>query len=125
MNIQEQLRELRRLKQVKEETYKANERAKLEFVEAQTAILEYMEKEGLEGTKVDGINFVPAKTIYGGVTDRAKFVEWAEENEPSILEPKERKDQMNEMARRLADDGQPPPPGFDIRVTEYVSQRAA
>lgn len=95
-----------------------------QFKEAQMKLLERMDEEKCEGTKVNGINFVPTKTIYGQVQDRSEFVSWAEENEPELLEPKERKELINELVRQKLDDGEPLPPGLNFRVQEYISQRA-
>lgn len=116
---------LREMKLARDEAKAQYEDLDKQFKSAQAELLERMEEEGCEGTKVDGTNFVPTKTIYGQVQDRSAFVEWAQENEPELLEPKERKELINELVRQKLDDGEPLPPGLNFRVQEYISQRAA
>lgn len=125
MTVEERAKDLRAKKQDYEEKKEAADIAKMEFKQAQAELLEYMDANDIEGVKTDGINFIPTKTVYGQITDRKTFIEWAEENDDELIEPKERKSVLNERARQLIDDGEEFPPGMGFRVEEYVSQRSA
>jgi hypothetical protein len=96
-----------------------------EYKSKQAEFLDRMEAEEVDGIKRDGINFVPASTTYGQVTDRREFVEWAETHEPELIEPKEIGERINEYVRGCLDDGRALPPGLGFYIREYVSQRAA
>lgn len=124
-SISEDAAALRELKLARDEAKAEAESLDRQFKAEQAKLLERMEEEKCEGVKVEGINFVPTKTIYGQVQDRSEFVKWAEENEPELLEPKERKELINELVRQKLDDGEPLPPGLNFRTQEYISQRAA
>jgi kynurenine formamidase len=124
-SVEDRAKALRTLKLDYEEKKEAAAEAQYEFKTAQSELLEYMDANNVEGVKTDGINFIPTKTVYGQITDRKAFVEWAEENDPELLEPKERKSVLNERARQLLDDGEEFPEGMTFRVEEYVSQRSA
>lgn len=123
--LNEQAARLRELKLARDEAKAEYQSLDAQFKDAQKALIERMNEVGVEGIKKDGINFVPTKTIYGQVQDRREFVEWAEQEQPELLEPKERSELINELARQLLDDGEPFPPGLGFRVKEYISQRAA
>lgn len=97
--------------------------AKAEHVAAELALFARMDEESTESIKYDGTLFVPASTVYGQVQDRGEFVAWAEENQPELLEVKERKSLVNELIRSHLDDGAELPPGLGFYVREYVSQR--
>lgn len=125
MTIEERAKDLRAKKQDYEAKKEAADIAKLEFKMAQSELLEYMDANDIEGVKTDGVNFVPTKTFYGQITDRRAFVEWAQENDDELLEPKERKSILNERVRQLLDDGEEFPPGMSFRVEEYISQRSS
>lgn len=123
--INEQAAKLRELKSSKDEAKAEYESLNKQFKAAQQALIDRMEDTGTEGLKVAGTNFVPTKTIYGQIQDRTAFIEWAQENEPELIEHRERKELLNELARELLNDGEPFPPGMSFRVQEYISQRAA
>lgn len=125
MNVEERAKDLREKKQDYEAKKEAADIAKMEFKQAQAELLEYMDANDIEGVKTDGINFIPTKTIYGQISDRKAFIEWAAENDDELIEPKERKSVLNERARQLIDDGEEFPPGMGFRVEEYISQRSA
>lgn len=124
-SLNEDAAALRKSKLARDEAKAEFESLDKQFKADQAALLERMEEEGCEGTKVEGTNFVPTRTIYGQVQDRTEFVQWAQDNEPELLEPKERKELINELVRQKLDDGEPLPPGLNFRVQEYISQRAA
>lgn len=125
LSLNEDAAALRAMKLARDESKAEYESLDSQFKKAQTALLERMDTEKCEGTKVDGISFIPTKTVYGQIQDRQAFVEWAQENEPELLEPKERKELINEKVRQLLDDGEPFPPGLNFRTQEYISQRAS
>lgn len=113
------------LKEKRDAAKAEHEALKEEYKEAQLSFLEDLEDEGAEGLKADGINFVPAETPYANVQDRAAFVAWAQENDPELIEPRERGELINALIRRHIDDGDPLPPGLGFYVRKYVSMRAA
>lgn len=125
ISIQEEAKVLRQLKEQYTEAKAEYESLKAQFDAHQAQLLERMENESVEGLKVEGINFVPTKTIYGKITDRKEFVEWAEQEMPELLESRERKEVLNEFIRQQLDDGEVLPPGAGFYERNYISQRAA
>ena len=123
--ITEQARELAELKRSSEIAASAAATAKDAFEDAQRAFYERLQDEGIGSIKVDGTNFVPAQTVYGQIQDREAFIAWARENEEELLEPRERKSLINELAREAVESGGELPPGMGFYVREYVSQRIA
>lgn len=123
-SINEEAARLRSLKEERDESKAIYDEADKAFKSAQIKLMERMDEEKCEGIKQGGINFIPTKTIYGQVQDRAAFVEWAKENAPELVEEKEIGERINELARQLLDDGEPFPPGLNFRTKEYISQRA-
>jgi hypothetical protein len=115
---------LREKKQATKKLKDDYEQSKREFEDAQQELLDRMEAEECEGVKADGTNFVPSGTVFAQVTDRAEFVAWAEQNDESLIEPKERKELLNQLVRECQDNGQPLPPGVTFYIKSYVSQRA-
>lgn len=102
------------------------EALKAECDEMEASLLERMESEEVDSMKTNGLNYVPAQTPYGSVNDRAEFIKWAQENgQEELLEVKERKKLINQIARRHLDDGEPLPPGMSFYVKDYISIRAA
>lgn len=117
--------ELRRLRIVKDEAKAAWEEAKRDFEIAEAKLLERMDEEKCQGQRAEGINFGPTRTIYAVLQDRSTFIEWAEQNDVSLVELRERKALLNELVREKLDNGEPLPPGLGFRVDEGISQRAA
>ena len=101
------------------------ERVKDEREKLDAQVFEHMEYNRIEGMKVDGTNFVPTTTIYAQVQDSDSFVAWAEEHDPTLLEPKPRKDPLNELVREKLDNGESLPPGLGFNPKQVISQRAA
>lgn len=87
--------------------------------------IERMEAEDVQSMKRDGVQFVMAETTFGNVQDRAEFVAWAEQNDESLVELKERKGLINELVREKLDNGEPLPPGVGYYVRRYISRRAS
>lgn len=125
MTLAEEAAALRTLKEQRDEAKAEAKSLEVRYNEAQQALMQRMEDEGVDGLKQGGNNFVPATTIYGQVQDRREFVEWAKENAPELIEYKERSENINELARQLLDDGEPFPPGLGFRDRKYISVRAA
>lgn len=118
-------RNLKELKARRDEAKREYEALAEEFKIDQARLLERMEEEENEGIKADGTNFVPSATVYATVQDRSAFVEWATENDPELIEPRERGELINQLVREHLDDGRPLPPGLGSYVREFISQRAA
>ncbi len=91
--------------------------------ECEMALFERMDNEGVNGIKVGPTNFVPIETNYGQVQDRAAFIEWAEAEQPELIEPRERKALINELVNEALDNGTPMPPGLGFYTRQYISQR--
>lgn len=123
-SLQEDLLELRKLRadeKVKKDQY---ETAKTDRKEFEAKVMERMEIEKCESTRVDGTLFVPTSTTFGTVRDRTKFLEWARDEDESLFEEKERAEILNQIVREKLDNEEPLPPGVGYYVREYISQRA-
>jgi hypothetical protein len=125
VSLAEQAAELRKLKERRDEAKAEAKSLEAQYNEAQLALMQRMEDEDVDGIKQGGNNFVPSKTIYGQIQDRRAFIEWAREENPELIEYKERNENINELARQLLDDGEPFPPGLGFRERQYISVRAA
>ena len=128
MTLGEELRELHRLKKEYEEAAKDAKEKKTAFEIAQSNAFARMEAEECGSHKIDGIaNFVRAETIYAKIQDRSEFIRWAKENDESLIEERERKEDgiLNDLVRRYLDDGQPLPPGLSFTAKQYIGVRAA
>jgi len=84
-----------------------------------------MDETGVDGLKIDGINFVPSETVYANVQDRAAFVEWARTHDEELVEDRERKALLNQLVRERLDNGEPMPPGIGFYVRETIAQRSS
>lgn len=124
MNIPEELEKLRELKIRKQELEAEADGVAEEFKALQTDILEAMEEQGFDALKVGGVNYSPGSTLYHKMEDRAEFLEWAKENDPELIEPRERKSLLNQLVRQCRDDGVPLPPGLGTYEREYIKQSA-
>lgn len=116
------------LRDLKADRDTANKRFKAldaEFKTQQRRLIERMEAEGTDSLKADGTSFSPVKLEYGTIQDRQEFVVWALENDPELVEYKERGEQLNALVRRLLDDGQELPPGCSFYEREYISMRSS
>lgn len=125
MTLTAQARRLARLKFMADRKAEVADEAKQAFEAAQRTFYERLQDEGVGSIKVDGINFVPAHTVFGQIQDREAFIAWAQENEEELLEPRERKALINEIVREAVEQGKELPPGLGFYVREYVSQRVA
>lgn len=128
MTLTQELKRLHKLKQEYSEADKEAKRLKAEFEAAQSDLFARMEAEEVSSQKVDGVaNFVRAETIYAKVQDRSEFVKWATENDDSLLEIRERKEDgiLNDLVRRKIEDNEPLPPGLGFTTKQYIGMRAA
>lgn len=125
LDIHEEARAMSAKREAYDLAKKESARLEKEFKAAQSALYERMEDEGIEGIKIDGVNYVPAETMYSSINDLDAFTEWAQENAPELLKLTANKDELNREIRRCLDDGDEPPPGTAFYIKEYVSQRAA
>lgn len=123
--ITQEAKALRRLKLKRDEAKKKADELDAEFKKLQAALIERMDADECESLKVDGTLFVPASTPYGSVQDRSEFVAWAQENDDSLIEPKERATLLNQLVRERLDNGEELPPGIGFYVREYISLRAS
>jgi len=121
--LTDELHELRDLKAARDDAKEAFEDAEATFKDKQRALLERMDDEGCESQRVDGTTFTPVKQQYGTVQDREAFVEWAEANDPELIERKERGSLLNQLVRERLDNGQGLPEGVGFYTREYISMR--
>ena len=75
-------------------------------------------------TTVEGRRYTRVTTDYGYVDDRVKFIEWAKENDESLIKLVENKAEIHRLVRERIDNGEGLPPGIGHRVDEYVSMTA-
>lgn len=77
------------------------------------------------GVRLGHVTFSPQRTDYATIQDASKFSKWAADHDEVMLELKPRKKQLNELVRRLLDNGEPMPPGLGYHTKTYISQRGA
>lgn len=128
--LAQDLKKLKRLKAKADKSKKQSEADENEFKMFQYQVIERMKQgdgtgEEIQGLKVGNVHFVRAETLYSQIQDRSEFVKWAQENDISLIEYKERKGEVNRIVREKLDNGEPPPPGVGFYIKEYISQRAA
>lgn len=125
MKLNEQVLELRRLKESYRDLSKQADEAKAKHDQLQHKLIEMFQGLGVESIRVDGTLFVPSVTHYGSIQDRDAFTEWAELEMPELLEPRERKQLLNEMVRDKIEANEELPPGVGSYPREVISQRVA
>lgn len=116
--------DLRGLKTARDELAEEYDKADKAFRAKEASVLNRMESEQTESQRVDGTLFIPTKTVYGQVQDRAAFLEWAQDNDEELFERTERKKLVNQLVREKLDNGEELPPGIGFYVRKYVGQRA-
>lgn len=121
--------DLRRLARLKDEAADLNAKAKAksnELNEFQARVWARMEQEEVESIKVSGRTFVRrAPTEYHSMQDEAVFVEWALENDPSLVSYKGNRRLLNQLVRERIDNGEELPPGLGFYTREIVSVSSA
>lgn len=124
-SIQQDLTELSKLRKKKDADKLKATTSETAFKKKQAIVFERMRVEEIGSMKYRGTNFVPAATVYAQIQDRAAFIEWAKENDSSLLQEKERDELLNALVRERLDNEEELPPGVGFRVREYIGQRAA
>lgn len=126
MTLEEQAREYRAAKLDYEEKQRAADEAKRLKDRLHRALWDRMDATGVSGIKIDGRNFVFNKPkIYGQVTDKAAFAEWARDNAPHLIAEAPLEGRINEWVRLAVDNGEELPPGLNWYTKETVADRKA
>lgn len=120
----EDLTELRKLREQRDDAKEEYKDLDATYKEEQQRIYDRMLAENADCVTTGGIRFSPSERVYTSINDRQEFIAWAEENDPDALERKERKEVLNQLARRHLDDGEPLPPGMAFYTAEVISQTA-
>jgi hypothetical protein len=87
--------------------------------------MERMDAEEVPSITTGGKKFVKTGTRYGNVQDRNAFVQWAKDNDESLIKIIERKGELSELVRERLDNDEPLPPGVGWHITPFISQTAA
>lgn len=124
-SIEDEARALRSLREKRDQLKAEFEEADEAYKGAVERLYERMDETGVDGLKIDGINFVPSETVYANVQDRAAFVEWARTHDEELVEDRERKALLNQLVRERLDNGEPMPPGIGFYVRETIAQRSS
>lgn len=126
MTLEEQIRELAKLRAEKDRTRKEADDAKLAYDVAHLALWERMDGSGVGSVEIDGKLYSKvAPQPYGTVADKAALRRWAvdEGNMPELFEAEPRAQLINELVRLRIDNGEELPPGINFYVKNTVSQR--
>lgn len=124
MTLEEEIRELARLRAEYVSAKAAADEAKLAYDIAHQALWERMDATEVHGVKIDGTNYIfNQPKPYGTVADKAEFVRWALENAPELVEYEPRQALVNERVRQAIDNGEELPPGVNFYTKKTVSQR--
>ena len=119
---------LRKLKRLKDESTLRNRQAK--EASAALAAYEYECFSEMEDSNVDSMNtyghlFVRISKDYAQIQDRDAFVEWAQDNEPELLQDKERKVELDKLVREKLHNGEELPPGVGFYTKHNIHVRKA
>jgi hypothetical protein len=122
-DFKEELAELARLKARKAETAAAAEAAARDLYHYEQRLWEQMERVGNNGSSWSDLGtFSRKSTIYGQITDRDAFIEWArEEGLDDVVKMVEEKGRLNEIIRDRLDTQQELPPGTSFYEKRYIS----
>lgn len=124
-NIDATLKEMRKLKSIEAKLESKRKELKERRETMMREAIQFMRDKDWHNHGVGGVMYSPTKTIYGQITDRDAFMAWAETQDETLIDWKERSALINEIARNCFDDGNPLPPGMAFRETEYISTRAS
>lgn len=122
--LADNLLQLRKLKQRKHEAKKHADLCAAEHAEFEQLVWDQMEADSTTSQRAHGITFAASETHYAQVQDREKFNRWAEDNDESILERRERKAELNALVRRRLEDDKPLPPGVGFYTKRIIRQTA-
>lgn len=120
----ERLAEFRKLRVQKDRTKKAADDAKADFDRFQYDLFTDMQADGIESTKVDGVQYVRKATIYGNVQDMDAFTEWCSQDadrHDDYLKEAVQAARINEMVRDAINNNEELPPGLSFYTREYVA----
>jgi hypothetical protein len=121
ITLEEEIRSVRALRRDYEEKRTAADEAEAAWKKARLALWERMDATGVKSINIDSRTASAKSTIYGTISDKAKFIEWAEENAPELVAPAPRKGLVNELVRQRLDNNEELPPGVNWYVDKYVS----
>jgi hypothetical protein len=125
MTLEQEIREVRRLRDEKERLGKEAADAKLAYDRAHLALWERMDATGVDAVKIDGTLYSKYAKPYGSVADKSALYQWAvdEGNAPELFDTKPREAVINEFVRQRLDNGEELPPGLNFYVKQTISQR--
>lgn len=126
MTIEEEIRNLARLRRLYDELRTSAAEAKLDYDRAHQALWDRMDATGVDGMKIDGMTYSKNKQKpYSTVQDKDALYRWAVEegNMPELFDPQPRGELLNETVRQRLDNGEAMPPGVGWYPKHTVSQR--
>jgi hypothetical protein len=122
--LEEQIRELAKLRDEKDATRQAADDAKLAYDRAHQELWDRMDATGVDSVRIDGRLYSKWEPkVYGTVADKRVFTEWAAEHAPELIEPKPRESLINELVRLRVDNNEELPPGLNWYTKNTVGQR--
>lgn len=121
VSLEDEIRNLRELRKVYEDAAVIADDAKREWEQARLALWERMDASDVKSINIDGRTATAKSTIYGSISDKQAFIEWAEENAPEMVAPAPRKALVNELVRQRIDNNEELPPGVNWYVDKYVA----
>lgn len=127
--LPEDLLALGRLRKKEDILKRRQKQATLDRARFEQDLYERMVNEGWtpndSGVRLGGVSYAPQRTDYAVVQDQAEFEEYALANDPSLLEQKVRKAELNRVVREKLDNNEPMPPGLGYYTKTYVSTKGA
>lgn len=82
---------------------------------------DHCEATDTESITVSGAKYTPYTKSRAYVDNPEEFIEWAKDNDPSLIQVVERKQLLTNEVRRRIDDGEAPPPGVKWVATPSIS----
>jgi hypothetical protein len=123
MNIQDELRNLRALKERYRALNKEYQKAKAEHDALEMMLFDKMRELGLMSMRTTEGVYAAKSTAYAQVNDHEAFQDWCRENglDTEFLKQKEIPQRLNEYVRHALDTGQDLPPGVTWYPKDYIS----
>lgn len=118
--LSQMLEKLHELGKEKDRLSRELKDAERDFKQYQDKCIVMMERENVSSQKSGGVQFVKSATVFAQVQDREEFIRWAEENDPTLTESRERKAILNALVREHIDNGEPLPPGVGHYEREVI-----
>lgn len=121
--FKDELEQLARLKARKAQTAADAKIAAADLERYEQELWERMEGVNADSRAYGDIgSFVRKSTVYGQITDRDAFVEWAKEQGlDDVVQVVEQKGRLNEIVRDRLDTQQELPPGVSFYEKRYIS----